>query len=190
PTGILLAAGILMSSVLVCAQIAMTGISMEGKSWWLLKAAPLTGSELVRGKLFAAWVPFAVLSSVLMIGAFIWKGFSILGFLYGWFGVELLGAGMLAMALGFGIIWPRLNWENPRQMQSGFASLFSFGGEIVLGLLGGGLLCLPVLAQVVAPDWAPLAWIVGIVGATALAVGLAFAVLQIGLARLPEIDET
>src|SRR5204862_215354 len=86
---------------------------------------------------------------------------------YGWFGVELLGAGMLAMALGFGLVWPRLDWDNPRQMNSGLATLASFASEAVLGLLGGGLLCLPVLAQVLTPDWAPAAWLLGIAGPAA-----------------------
>ena len=188
PTGIFLAAGILMSTVLICAQIAVTAISMEGKSWWIMKIAPISRSELVRGKFFAAWLPFVVLSSILMIAAFLWKDLSILGFLYGWFGIELLGGSMLAMSLGFGIIWPRLTWDNPKQMQSGWAMLVSFVGEMVLGLLGGGLLCLPVLAQVLAPGWEAAAWIAGIIGASALAVGLAFGVLQIAVARLPEID--
>ena len=45
-----------------------------------------------------AWAPFAILSTVLLMGAAIWRGFSLFGLLYGWFGVELLGAGMLAIA--------------------------------------------------------------------------------------------
>ncbi len=189
PTGIFLAAGILLATVLVCVQVASTAISMEGKSWWILKIAPISGVELVRGKFLAAWLPFVVLSTVLLLGAAVWKGLSILGVLYGWFGIELLGAGMLAMSLGFGLVWPRLDWDNPKQMHSGLATFCSFVGEAVLGLIGGGLLSLPVILQVVAPAWAPAGWIVGILGAAALTGGLALAILQLGLRRLPGIGE-
>ncbi len=190
PTSVFLAAGILLSSALVVTQISSTAISMEGASWWILKTAPVSPEELALGKFLTAEVPFVVLSSLLIVGAFLWRGFSVLGLLYGWFGILLLGSGMLAMALGFGMRWPRLDWDDPRRMRSGYAMLASFAAEILLGLLGGGLLCLPLVAEVLAPDWVAPAWIVGILGATALTVALAYAVVQIGLQHLPEVGES
>ena len=41
---------------------------MEGQAWWLLKIAPVSGLELLRGKFAAASVPFALLSTVLLLG--------------------------------------------------------------------------------------------------------------------------
>src|SRR5437868_13759724 len=90
-TGVFIAGGVLFASALVFGRIADTSISREGKSWWLLKAAPVSAAEIMRAKFFAALVPFVILSSVLMIGAALWRGFSLFGWLYGWYGVELLG---------------------------------------------------------------------------------------------------
>ena len=124
-----------------------------------------------------------------MIAAMIWQGFSLLGFLYGWFGVELLGAGIIAIALGAGMRWPRLVWQNPKQMNNGWATLVSFLGQAVLGLIGGAFLCLPLIAQVVAPQWALIAWPVAIIGAVGATAGAAWAMLTIGLDYLPEVGE-
>ncbi|HEX6607185.1 MAG TPA: hypothetical protein VF276_09755, partial [Chloroflexia bacterium] len=189
PTGIFIAMGVLMATSLLATQISATAISMEGKSWWLLKAAPISGIELVRGKFLAAALPFVVLSSMLMIAALIWKQFSLLGFLYGWFGVELLGCGVLAMSLGFAMRWPRLDWDNPKQMRNGWANVASLAGDAVLGLLGGGLLLVPILAEIWAPAWVLPAWIIGIAGAAGVTVGLAWTALAIGLDHLPEVGE-
>lgn len=188
-TGVFIAIGILLPPLLLCTRISSTAISMEGKSWWLLKAAPISALDLVRGKMLASWLPFAVLSSVLMIVAALWRGFSLLGFVYGWFGVELLGTGIVAMSLGFAMIWPRIDWDDPRRMTTIGASLCSFLGMAVLGLLGGGLLCLPVLAQVAAPDLQALAWLVGILGAVLLTGGLSIAALAVGMNHLPDVGE-
>ncbi|HMA33295.1 MAG TPA: hypothetical protein VKY74_02350 [Chloroflexia bacterium] len=189
PTGIIIAIGILSSASFLFLNLTATAISMEGKSWWLIKAAPISGLELVRGKFLAAWIPFVILTTGLLIGAAIWKGFSPLGLLYGWFGIELLGAGILATSLGFGLRWPQLTWSNPRQMRSGWAAFCSFLAEAFVGVLGGGFLCLPVLAQVVLPGLLLPAWIAGILGATAVTAGAAWAALALGLAHLPHIGE-
>jgi ABC-2 type transport system permease protein len=189
PTGVFVSMGVLMATALVCAQIASTAISMEAQSWWLLKIAPISPGELLRGKFLVSWLPFVVVSTVLMVAAKIWQGFSLLGLLYGWFGVELLGAGIIAIALGAGMRWPRLVWQNPKQMNNGWATLVSFLGQAVLGLIGGAFLCLPLVARVVAPEWELAAWPVAIIGAVAATAGFAWAMLTIGLDHLPEVGE-
>ena len=189
PTGLLIAAGVLFSSALVFGRIADTSISREGKSWWLLKVAPVPPSEIIRGKFLAAFVPFAVLSSVLMLGAEVWKGFSIFGFVYGWYGVELLGAGMIAIETGLSVPWARLDWEDPRRMSSGWGSLLSLVTWAVLGLLGGGALCLPVLAQFFDPSLQLWGTVLGIIIATVVCIGGGLAALSFGVNRLPDVGE-
>jgi len=188
-SGVALAAAILLATSLICTQVSATAISMEGKAWWLIKAAPVPPWELVRGKFLVAWLPFVVLSTGLLAGAGLWQGFSLLGLLYGWFGVELLGAGLLAISLGCAMRWPRLDWQNPRQMRSGWATMVALLGEAVLGTVGGGFLCLPLAAQAFAPDLLGVAGAGGIAGATLVTVGLAWALLTLGLDHLPDVGE-
>ncbi|MSP14083.1 MAG: hypothetical protein EXR62_14150 [Chloroflexi bacterium] len=187
---VFIAVGILASTILVFSRIGLTSISMEGKSWWILKVAPLSGFELLRGKYLSAVVPFAVLSSLLMIGAAIWRHFSVWGFLYGWFGVELLGAGMLAIAIGFAVPWARLDWDDPRGMSSGWGTLFAFIGYILLGIVGGGLLGLPVILSIFRPELVGVGWIAGVIGAVVVTTGVAWLALQFGLSRLSAVGES
>ncbi len=183
------ALGVLTATVLVFGRIAATGISREGKAWWLLKAAPLSGTELLGGKLLAAAVPFALLSSLLMLGAALWLGFGPLEALYGWAGVELTGVGMLALSAGLGVPWARLDWDDPRRMSSGWGGLISAGASFVYALLSGALLGLPLLVTAVAPGYAPAAWALGLGGAVALTVGTVALALQFGSARLGTVGE-
>lgn len=189
PAGIFLAMGVLITTVLVFSHIASTAISMEGRSWWLLKAAPIAPAELLRGKFLVAFIPFAVLSTVLLITAALWRGFSLVGLLYGWFGVEVIGAGMLAIALGFAVPWAKLDWDDPRRMVSGWGWLCTTIGQTVLGLLVGGFLIVPVVVEASAPDWTLPAYGVGLLGAVVVTAGAGFALLSFAAARLSSVGE-
>src|SRR5207244_5931395 len=103
------------------------------------------------GKYLSVLIPFAVLSSLLLLGAAIWRGFNVGWLLYGWYGVESLGAAMLAVELGLAVPWARLDWDDPRRMGSGLGALLSIVAWVGPALTSGLLLCLPVLAEVVEP---------------------------------------
>ncbi|MBF6612723.1 MAG: hypothetical protein IVW55_06290 [Chloroflexi bacterium] len=190
PTGIYVSAGVLAITVLFFARIAATSISMEGRSWWILKIAPITGLELLRGKLLASLIPFMALSTILMIAAELWKGFNLLWFFYGWLAVEVLGAGLLAIEIGFAVPWARLNWDDPRRMTSGWGSVFAWIAWIILGLIAGTLFLLPLLAQLFQPSLVAPAFLVGALAATAVTVGISWLVLAFGLSRLSSVGES
>ncbi|MDQ3928659.1 MAG: hypothetical protein M3328_05875, partial [Chloroflexota bacterium] len=120
--GVFVAAGVLSSTVMLVSSIAFTSISREGKSWWLLKIAPITAFELLRGKFLSAAIPYAVLSTLLMLGAAIWRQLDPLWTLYGWLGVEVLGLGMIVVAVALSVPWAKLDWDDPRKMTSGWGS--------------------------------------------------------------------
>jgi ABC-2 type transport system permease protein len=188
-TNIFLAGGILSSTVLVFTSLAGTGISMEGKSWWLLKAAPLAGREILLGKFTAAAVPYAGFATLLMSAAALVRGFSLPGFLYGLYGVLLLGCAMLLAAVGLAGPWARLDWENPNQMSAGWGVLFSFLVNAFILVAGCLALCLPILARALLPFLETPAWVLGpllALGVAALGGGAAFA---FGLRRLGRIGE-
>lgn len=186
---IFLTAGVLGASAMVFGRVAATSISREGKSWWLLKAAPISGVELLRGKFLAAAIPFAVLSTLLMAGAAIWRGFDPLWSFYGWLGVELLGAGLLAVEMGFSIPWARLDWDDPRRMSSGVGSLFSLIVWMLLSLVVGLILCAPALVELFQPGWTLLAALLCLLLASTMTALVSWLVLRFGLQRLGGVGE-
>lgn len=189
PVGIVAAGGILLATVLIFRRVAATAISMEGQAWWMLKLAPISGQELLRGKLAAAVVPFALLSTLLLLGATFWRGFSAVGFLYGWFGIQLLGVAILATAVGAAVPWAKLDWDDPRKMSSGWGNLISLlAGTFVAGV-AGTLLCLPFIAVAFAPQLVVAAWLVGPLVALALVAATVWGALQLGGRFLARVGE-
>ncbi len=154
------------------------GFSQEGKSYWMVKAAPITSGQLLASKFLVAYLPSVVLGwgFLLLISLLHPASQSIL-----WFAIPLVALSIASNAginLAFGVVGVRLDWEDPRQMVRGGTgcisalvtlicmpiSLVLFFGPIVLailfgwpttvgqllGLLLGGAFCL-VLAIV--PLW-------------------------------------
>jgi ABC-2 type transport system permease protein len=187
--GVVVASGVLLACTLVCGRVAATAISREGQSWWLLKASPLSGMEILVGKLTVVAVPFVLLSTVLMAVAALWNRFSVTGALYGWFGVQVVGLAVLAVYVACGVPWARLDWDDPRRMTSGWTNLASFFATLVVYLLVGALLCLPLLAQAFVPRLATTAWVFGGGAALAVAAGTGALALQFGVSRLPNVGE-
>lgn len=189
PAGAVIAAGILIATITFFAQIASTGISLEGQAWWLLRSAPLDLQQILLSKLLVTWLPFAVVSTAVFAVVAVWRGFGPAGALYGWFGIEVLGGGMLVLATGLAVPWARLDWDNPKQMNSTWGVLFTYLGMLLIGSLAGGLLCLPLLAQGLAPHLTVLAWAAGAFGALAVTAVLAGSAWRFGLARLGRVGE-
>ena len=189
PVGIVVAGGILLATVLIFRRIAATAISMEGRAWWMLKIAPISGAELLRGKLAAAVVPYAILSTILLLGATLWRGFSAVGFLYGWLGIQLLGAAILATAVGAAVPWAKLDWDDPRKMSSGWGNLLSLLAGVLVAGVAGVALCLPFVAVAFAPNLVLAAWIVGPILALALVAATIWGSLQLGAQFLARVGE-
>ena len=185
--GVFVAAGVLSSTVMLISSIAFSSISREGKSWWLLKIAPVTTFELLRGKFLAAAVPYVVLSTLLMLGAAIWRQLDPLWTLYGWLGVEVLGLGMIVVAVALSVPWAKLDWDEPRKMNSGWGSLIAFATWLGMGILGGLFLALPVFFEAVDPLLTPALAAVGLLLATAVSAGVAFLAYKFGESKLPEV---
>jgi ABC-2 type transport system permease protein len=187
--GVAAAAGVLLLCLTVFNRIALTGIARERSTWWVLKAAPLSGRDLLAGKLLVPALPFAALSTVLFAVAAAWSGFSLLGAAYGWFGIQLLGLGLLGVNVALGVPTARLDWDDPRRMVSPWGGLASFLAMASLCLAGGGLLTLPLLAAALAPEWTRTAWLFAPAAATIVTAGAAAISLRFAAARLPHVGE-
>lgn len=185
--GLFVAGGVLSSTVMLISNIAFTSISREGKSWWLLKIAPVSSFELLRGKYLAAAIPYAVISTVLLVVAAIWRQLDPLWTVYGWLGVMVLGLGMLAVSVALSVPWAKLDWDDPRKMTSGWGSFIAFAIWLLMGVIGGLFLALPVIFEALDPTLTPLFAIVGLLCATAITAGISYLAYKYGATRLVDI---
>jgi len=136
---------------MLIARLGGMGFSQEGKSYWLLKTAPVGTGQLVAAKFSVAFIPSVVLGwGFLLVISFLQR--ASLGMLvFTMIVVALCVAGSAGINLAFGIIGANMNWEDPRQMQKGGAGclgalasmlylplslVFFFGPSVLVTMLG------------------------------------------------------
>jgi ABC-2 type transport system permease protein len=136
----------------ISSALTGTGISREGKAFWLLKLAPVSPLRLLLGKLALAFLPFPLIGTLFLAVLGAVRGIAPLLLLQQWALLLLCGIGCAAFGMGLGALFPRLDWENPAQQatwQTGclgtlFYPLFLMlviglvAGAAILGELAGG----------------------------------------------------
>ncbi len=180
----------------ISARLAQTGISREGRAYWLLQVAPINARTIVWSKVALAWLPFPIFGLLMMGLTVVVGGLSPLLGLLGWLVVLAVGAGMTTIQTSFGAAFPVLNWEQPEKMVSFRAgclgSLLGWLYALVsVGLIG--LASLPLTLPLFSPSTSlsPLVWIgagVGLLG-TLLVTGLALLLpVRISAERLERLE--
>lgn len=109
-------AGFVLSSVAL--RFVYPAVSLEGRSWWALRSAPLSVGTILWGKFWSALGPLAVLGVGL-----VWASNHLLG--VNPFILRLSNATLLAMSVtlcgmgvGFGALFPRFQVENVAEIES------------------------------------------------------------------------
>ena len=187
--GVFVAAGVLVALLFVFARLAETGISMEGKSWWLTKAAPLSPAELLFGKFMACGDPVCDSGRYLHGGGHGLARVHFVWFLYGLYGVLMLGLGLLAVAVGLSVPWAKLDWDDPRRMLAPQTAILTMISWLVLGLLGGAILCIPFLLEAFNPDLVGVMMLVSALLSTLVVGAIAYGVFRFGMGKLGDVGE-
>jgi ABC-2 type transport system permease protein len=132
PFGNLLLAGFVLAAI--AARFIFPGISLEGRTFWLLRASPLDVRDLLWAKYWVGTVPLLVLAlgivavtdALLHVDAFI-LAVSVVT-------ITLMTFAMAAMALCFGTVFPQFETENAAQIPTSFGGLvFMMTAVLVLG---------------------------------------------------------
>ncbi|MFA1821052.1 hypothetical protein ACDX78_12875 [Virgibacillus oceani] len=132
------------------AQFASFSIAREAKSTWILEILPLSGKEIIFGKLWISWlVPFVILT-VIEVVAGLYLGWTALQFIGGIVMKAVLTVGMSGLGIWFGAIGAKYNPENPQNRLRFAPALLMMMASFVylfLALIPFAILLIPVEAM-------------------------------------------
>ena len=121
PFGNLLLAGFVLASI--AARFVLPGVSLEGRTFWLLRSSPLPLRDLLWAKYWVGTLPLLVLAlgivavtnTLLQVSDFI--------FAVTLLSIVLLTFALSALALCFGTLFPQFETENAAQIPTSFGGL-------------------------------------------------------------------
>lgn len=124
-------AGFVMAAIGL--RFTFPAISLEGNSWWLLKAAPLTTAAVMREKLSVSLLPSLVVGFLLITVSNHLLGADLFVSLLSTFTILVAALAITVMGIGFGAVFPDFNVENIHQLES------SYGGFLYMACAMGYL---------------------------------------------------
>ncbi len=181
-----------LSSSMV-SRLGLGGIGTEGRQAWLVKTAPVPPRRILWAKFLAAYLPFLVLSALMLAGMVV-AGRSGWDMALGsWLLVALLGLGGLSIGVALGASFPRFEAERRRQHVSPGAGCLYFPILMAYAGVVGALLLLPaalsgLLVRYGLSGAAIGLWVAGPVLATALTALAFFLSMRAGARRLASLE--
>ncbi len=140
-------------------NLTINAFSREGKSFWILKASPLSAGRLMAAKFIGSYLPGLVFQWLLFgfVLALSWPGLGIA--LYIFATTLFYVAGLTGINLTFGVYGARLDWEDPRRMSRGSSGcISSIAGLVYLAVAWGLFFIPPALVPILGgADWLGLA---------------------------------
>ena len=126
----LVLAGFVLASV--AARFIFPGVSLEGRTMWLLRSSPMAMRDLLWSKFWVGTLPLLVLAvaivgvtnQMLQVSAFMfWVSVGT---------VVFLTLGIAGLAIGFGTAYPQFETENAAQIPTSFGGLLFMMASIAL----------------------------------------------------------
>jgi ABC-2 type transport system permease protein len=122
----------------VAVRFVLPSISLEGRSFWIVKTAPLVLSRLWWSKFWVGLVPLLVLGEVLVLATNYYL--RVIPFMMWLSGLTLFGLtfGVVSLGLAVGAAFPKFDADNPSKVAAGMGGLvymilcMSFIGAVVV----------------------------------------------------------
>jgi len=128
--------------------LALPAVNREGRALFVLALAPVSARDILLSKWIFSAAPSLVLSEALLgVGAW-WLHLSPGQILLGACALAAIAVATAGGLLFVSLIWPRLDWDNPRRQVSSQASLVGgLGGLLLVGVSAGLLILTLFLAS-------------------------------------------
>ena len=186
----LILAGFVLASI--AARFIFPGISLEGRTLWLLRSSPLEMRQLLWSKFWVGTLPLLGLALVLVFATDVLLQVSGFMMAVSIFTITMLTFAIAGLALGFGALFPKFNTENAAQIPTSFGGLVLMMASVALIGLVIVVEARPVYQYVGAhllhtdPSITGL-WL-GFGGATLICLATTFVPIRIAVKRMKELE--
>jgi ABC-2 type transport system permease protein len=126
----LVLAGFVLASI--AARFIFPGVSLEGRTMWLLRSSPLAMRELLWAKFWVGTIPLLVMALSLVVVTGYLMRVSDFIMLVSVFTITMMTFGISGLAVGFGTMYPRFETENAAQIPTSFGGLLFMMAAIVM----------------------------------------------------------
>ncbi len=127
--------------------LALPAVNREGRALFVLALAPISARDILLSKWIFSAAPALMLSEALLGAGAWWLRLSPGQVLLGACALASIAVAAAGGLLFVSLIWPRLDWDNPRRQVSGQASLVGgIGGLLLVGASAGLLILTLFLA--------------------------------------------
>ena len=174
---------------MLLARLATTGFSREGRSYWLVKTAPVSPDQLIAAKFAIAYLPVFALSLAFNVVIAIVRQMAAGQFLYSVVASGMCLAGMTGILLAFGVLGANFTWDDPRRMGGGAMGCVGQIWAVIFVVVAFGLFIGPVIVAAWLGLPSGFAYLTGLVLGSAVALGAAYLPLRQVRDRVAVLDE-
>jgi len=186
----LVLAGFVLASI--AARFIFPGVSLEGRTLWLLRSSPMLVRDLLWAKFWVGTAPLLVLAlGIIGVTDFLLQVTDFM-FLVSIFTITLMTFAVAGLAIGFGTMFPQFETENAAQIPTSFGGLLFMMTSI--GVIGGVVVleARPVYGYLAARSFGtaadPLEMILGFGAAALLCIAATVIPIRIALTQLERVE--
>ncbi|MDQ8154849.1 MAG: hypothetical protein P3B98_09305 [Gemmatimonadota bacterium] len=182
----LVLAGFVLASI--AARFIFPGVSLEGRTLWLLRSSPLAMRDLLWAKFWVGTLPLLILALGIVGVTNYLLQVSTFMFLVSVFTITFMTFAIAGLAIGFGTMFPQFETENAAQIPTSFGGLLFMMASV--GIIGGTIIleARPVYGYLSAKAFNqtadPLEMVLGFGAATLLCAASTVIPIRVALRRL------
>jgi ABC-2 type transport system permease protein len=116
----------------IAARFIFPGVSLEGRTMWLLRSSPLHMRDLLWSKFWVGTLPLLFFAVMLIFITGVMMKVSDFIMVVSLLTITMMTFGIAGLAVGFGTMYPRFDTENAAQIPTSFGGLMFMMAAIVL----------------------------------------------------------
>ena len=176
----------------IAARFLFPGVSLEGRTWWLLRSSAMSMRDLLWAKFWTGTLPLLALAVAIVTITNVLLQVSPFMFAVSVGTITLMTFAIAGLAIGFGTLYPQFESENAAQIPTSFGGLLFM--MTAIGLIGAVLIleARPIYtwlgARSAGDTAAPTDLVAGLAAAAGLCLAATFIPLRIAQRRLEAIE--